>query len=252
MTARKALTLVATVFLLARTDVARAQTADDVIEKHLAAIGGREALGKLTSRTMTGTIALSTPAGEVTGSIQVFNKAPNKARSVIKVDLSQFGVGELTVDQRFDGTVGYVLDSMNGNRDVAGSQLDNMRNNAFPTPLLTYKTSGAKAELLGKEKVGDREAFVVQLTPKTGSPSKQFFDAETYMLLKTLTTVNIPQVGQDVEQVGEFADYRAVDGVKVPHTVKSMNPIQSFTITVTSVEHNKPIDDASFVKPAGH
>src|SRR5262245_45241040 len=252
MTARRALTLVATVFLLARTDVARAQTADDVIEKHLAAIGGREALGKITSRTMTGTIALSTPAGEVTGSIQVFNKAPNKARSVIKVDLSQFGVGELTVDQRFDGMVGYVLDSMNGNRDVTGSQLDNMRNNAFPTPLLTYKTSGAKVELLGKEKVGDREAFVVQLTPKTGSPSKQFFDAETYMLLKTLTTVNIPQVGQDVEQVGEFADYRAVDGVKVPHTVKSMNPIQSFTITVTSVEHNKPIDDASFVKPAGH
>jgi outer membrane lipoprotein-sorting protein len=251
MTARIVLTLVATL-LLARTDVARAQTADEVIEKHLAAIGGREALAKITSRTMTGTIALSTPAGEVTGSIQVFNKAPNKARSLIKVDLTQFGVGELTVDQRFDGTVGYVLDSMQGNRDITGNQLDNMRNNAFPTPLLTYKTAGAKAELVGKQKVGDRDAFVIQLTPQAGSPTKQFFDAETYMLVKTLTTVNIPQLGQDVEQVGEFADYRAVDGVKVPHTVKSTNPVQSFTITVSSVEHNKPIDDALFVKPAGH
>jgi outer membrane lipoprotein-sorting protein len=235
--------------MLLLSSIAGAQTADEVIEKHLAALGGREALGKITSRTMTGTIALSTPAGEVSGSIQVFGKTPNKARSLIKVDLSQFGVGELVVDQRFDGTVGYVLDSMNGNRDISGNQLDNMRNNGFPSALLNYKDTGAKAELVGKEKVGDRDAFVIELTPKAGSPSKQFFDAETYMLVKTLTTINVPQIGRDVEQVGEFADYRAMDGVKVPFTIKSTNPVQAFTITVSSVEHNKAIDDASFVKP---
>jgi hypothetical protein len=226
-----------------------AQTADEVIEKHLTALGGREALGKITSRTMSGTIALSTPAGEVTGSIQVFGKAPNKSRSVIKVDLSQFGIGELVVDQRFDGTAGYVLDSMNGNRDITGSQLDNMRNAGFPTVFLQYKENGVKVELLPKEKVGDRDTFVLQVTPKSGSPSKQYFDAETFMLLKTLTTVNVPQLGRDVEQTGEFADYRAVDGVKLAHSVKSTNPVQSFTITVTAVEHNKEIDDATFVKP---
>ena len=197
-------------------------------------------------------IALSTPAGEVSGTIQVFGKAPNKARSLIKVDLSQFGVGELVVDQRFDGTVGYVLDSMNGNRDITGNQLDNMRNAAFPTPFLTYKENGSKVELLGKEKVGDRDAYVLQVTPKSGSPAKQYFDAETYMLLKTLTTVNVPQLGRDVEQTGEFTDYRAVDGIKLAHTIKSTNPVQAFTITVTAVEHNKAIDDASFVKPSGN
>jgi hypothetical protein len=69
------------------------------------------------------------------------------------------------------------------------------------------------------------------------------------MLLKTLTTVNVPQLGRDVEQTGEFADYRAVDGIKLAHTVKSTNPVQAFTITVTAVEQNKAIDDASFVKP---
>jgi outer membrane lipoprotein-sorting protein len=228
---------------------AYAQTADEVIEKHLAALGGREALTKITSRTMTGTIALSTPAGEVTGTIQVFGKRPNKARSLIKVDLSQFGVGELVVDQRFDGTVGYVLDSMNGNRDVAGNQLDNMRNAEFPTPFLAYKENGNKAELLGKEKLGDRDVIVVQLTPKTGSASKQYFDAATYMVLKTVTTVNVPQLGRDVEQTTEFDDYRAVDGVKLPHTIKSSNPVQSFTLTATSIEHNKELEDAMFAKP---
>src|SRR5262245_46723399 len=172
-TLRKPLSIVVLALVcVLRGAAATAQTADEVIEKHLAAIGGREAPGKITSRTMAGTIALSTPAGEVSGSIQVFNKAPNKARSLIKVDLSQFGVGELVVDQRFDGTVGYVLDSMQGNRDITGNQLDNMRNNAFPTPLLNYKTAGAKVELVEKQKVGDRDAFVIQFTPASGSPSK--------------------------------------------------------------------------------
>ena len=58
--------IVWSVGVLMASNAAFAQTADEVIEKHLTALGGREALGKITSRTMSGTIALSTPAGEVT------------------------------------------------------------------------------------------------------------------------------------------------------------------------------------------
>ena len=59
--------LVLAVLVLGWTPSAFAQTADDVIEIYLAAIGGRAALGKLTSRTTTGTIMLSTPGGDVSG-----------------------------------------------------------------------------------------------------------------------------------------------------------------------------------------
>ena len=72
------------------------------------------------------------------------------------------------------------------------------------------------------------------------------------MLLKTLTTINVPQLGRDVEQTAEFSDYRAVDGVKVPYNVKATNPVQAYTVTVTSVEQNKEIDDTSFAKPSGN
>ena len=227
-----------------------AQTADEVIEKHLAAIGGRATLGKLTSRTMTGTIALATPAGELTGSIEGYTLAPNKTRQVIKVDLSQFGAGNLVIDQRFDGTTGYILDSMNGNREVTGNQLENMKNTVFPSPLLAYKDAGTKAEMVGKDKIGEKDVLVIQVTPKSGSASKQFIDAETFLLLKTVATVNVPQLGGDVEQTVEFSDYRDVNGVKVPFTLKASNPAQSYTVTVKTVEHNKPIDEKSFVKPA--
>ena len=41
---------------------ARAQTADEIIEKHIAALGGRPALTKLVSRQSTGTATLSARA----------------------------------------------------------------------------------------------------------------------------------------------------------------------------------------------
>jgi outer membrane lipoprotein-sorting protein len=226
-----------------------AQTADEVIEKHIAALGGQAALAKLTSRTVSGAITLTTPAGDVSGTISVFSKAPNKARTVIKVDLSSFGAGELVVDQRFDGTTGYVLDSLNGNRDITGNQLENLKNATFPTPLLTYKDAGVKAELLGKEKVGDRDAYVVQLTPKAGSSSKQYFDATSYMILKAVTMVNVPQLGRDIEQTVEFSDYRPVDGVQLPFGLTASSAVQNYTVAVGRIEHNASIDDASFVKP---
>ena len=65
-----------------------------MIEKHLAAIGGRAALTKLKSRSMTGTIALSTPVGELSGPVEIMNQAPNKARTLIKLDLTAVGVPE--------------------------------------------------------------------------------------------------------------------------------------------------------------
>jgi len=248
---KKILPLIAITALLAsRSGLVLAQTADDVVEKHLAAIGGREALGKLRSRIVSGSITLSTPGGDVTGTIEAYAKAPNKSRGLIKVDLSSFGAGQLVVDQRFDGTSGYVIDTLNGNRDITGKQLDIMRSGFFPTPLLKYKESGAKVELTGKEKVGSRDAHVLRVTLQTGTALKHFIDAEDFTLLKTLTMINAPQLGGEVEQTVEFSDYRDVDGVKIPYKSKSSNSAQTFTITVTKVEHNTEIDDKSFSKPA--
>jgi len=226
-----------------------AQTVDEVIEKHLTAIGGRAALAKVKSRSMTGTIALSTPVGELSGPIEVWNQVPNKSRSLIKLDLSAVGAGELTVDQRFDGTAGFIADSMQGNRDITGNQLENMRNATFPTPFLDYKERGVTVELGAREKVGGKDAFLLTIKPKSGPAVRQWVDAETYLPVRVVVKVEVPQMGE-VEQTTEFADFRDVDGVKVPFTIKSSSSAQSFTITVTKVEHNGKIDETLFVKPA--
>jgi len=238
----------AVAIVLAWAHASSAQTADEVIEKSIAAMGGRAAMEKIKTRTSVGAIALSTPAGEVPGTIEIQAALPNKTRTLIKADLSAFGVGQLQVDQRFDGSTGYVLDSMQGDRPITGNQLDNMKANSFPHSFLNYKAMGATVTLTGREKIGTRDAFVLVFKPSVGSETKQFVDAENYLPVRTMITADVPQVGP-IEQTADASDFRDVDGVKIPFKVQVSSSVQSFTITFSKIEHNVTIDDKLFSKP---
>ena len=239
----------AVTLVLGCAQAAAAQTADEIVEKHIAAIGGRAALAKLTSRTITGTITVATPAGEFSGPIEVMNQEPNKVRTLITLDLTAVGVGKMVIDQRFDGITGYAIDTLQGNRDITGDQLEAMRSGYFPSPLLAYKENGIALELAGKEKVGEREAYVLVLKPKTGPSMKQFIDAGSFLLIRQVVTADIPPVGP-LEQTVDFSDDREVDGVKISHKLVAASSVQNFTVTITKVEHNAAIDQTLFSKPA--
>jgi hypothetical protein len=234
--------------VVATASLAAAQTADEIVEKHLAATGGRAALGKLVSRVLSGTITVTTPVGEFSGPVEVINQAPNKSRTLIKLDLGAAGA-QMTVDQRFDGTNGYVLDSLQGNRDITGDQLEAMRNAIFPTPFLNYKAAGMTVTLEGKEKIDAGEAYVLVLTPKTGPPMRTFIDAQSFLQVRQVVKANVPPVGE-TEQTVEYLDQRDVDGVKLAFQLKISSTLQTFTLTIVKVEHNAAVDQTLFVKPA--
>jgi outer membrane lipoprotein-sorting protein len=206
------------------------------------------AFEKLTSRITTGTMAVSTAGGEFPASIEVYNQAPNKIRTLITLDLSAAGAGSLVIDQRFDGTDGFISDPMRGDGPMSSSQVQSLRNNTFPTPFLDYKKRGTKVDLAGKEKVGDREAFVLAVTPAEGPGSRIFVDAQTYLPLRAISTVEMPEIG-NVEQTVDFSDFREVEGIQTPFTLKGSSSVQTFTVRVSKIENNPKIDPALFVKP---
>jgi hypothetical protein len=228
----------------------QAQTADEVVEKHLAAIGGRSALAKATTQVAKGSIGISTQGVDLSGSVEVYRKAPNKARSVVRLDLSAVGGTEVIVDQRCDGKTAYASNTMQGDREITGDQLQGMLNASFPTPLLAYKEAGAKVELLPKEKIGERAVFVLQYTPKAGPSSKNYIDAETYMLVRNVAAMDVPEAGGRMEQTSEFADFRETGGIKMPFRITQVNAAQTVTITLSSVEINAAVDDGMFARPA--
>jgi outer membrane lipoprotein-sorting protein len=123
-----------------------------------------------------------------------------------------------------------------------------MKSSSFPTPFLNYKELGATVELGGKEKVGEREAYVLIFKPKSGSVMRQFIDIESYLPIKAIIKVELPQFGE-VEQTTEFSDYRDVDGIKIAFSVHATSSVQTSTVAITKVEHNTKVDDALFSKP---
>lgn len=228
---------------------AQTLTADQVVEKHLAAMGGREALGKITTRKVTGTVTIGTPAGDLSGPMEIDSKAPNKTHASMSLDLTALGAaGTMVIEQLFDGKTGWSLNSMQGDTPIAGHQLENMTNAGFPSPLLNYKAAGVTLYLLPAEKVNDRDAIVMKMTPKSGTGIKLFFDAETFLVIRTVSTIDNPMDGSLMEQVSEPSDYRTVDGIKVPFAIVNSTAMQSVTIKVDKVQQNIAIDDATFVK----
>jgi hypothetical protein len=76
-----------------------------------------------------------------------------------------------------------------------------------------------------------------------------FIDAESYLIIKTVAAINVPQAGGDVEQTTQVSDYRDIDGVKVPFRIQAINQFQTVSITATKVEQNIAIDERMFSKP---
>ena len=65
------------------------------------------------------------------------------------LDLSALGGSEMVVDQRCDGKTAFASNSMQGDREITGSQLQAMLNASFPSPLLIYKDAGATVFVAG-------------------------------------------------------------------------------------------------------
>ena len=98
------------------------------------------------------------------------------------------------------------------------------------------------------EKVGDQQASVVIATATGQPPVKLYFDTSTGLLLR-MTHYTDSALGLNPVQV-DFGDYRDAGGVKTPYRWTIARPSGAFTIQVSEVQTNVPIDEKLFVKPA--
>ena len=144
---------------------AQSLSADEIVNKHLAAVGGKDALAKITTRRATGTMIVGTPMGDLAGPVEMVAKSPNKMRMAVSMDLSSLGAqGEIHIEQLFDGVTGWSINSMQGDQQLSGDQLEGAKNSYFPSPLLDYAAHGASIALEPKAQVNGRDAFVIRLT----------------------------------------------------------------------------------------
>lgn len=215
-------------------------TAEEIMEKHIEALGGRARREKNTSSVSKGTLVVS--AQNIEAPMQIYQKAPNKRLMVFTVP----GYGEMK--NGFDGQVAWSQAPNQEAKELEGAQAANAKRDAVFNGELHWRETYPKVELGEMEKSGDREFYVIRATPKDGSARVLYYDAKTFLLDHLEATVESPQGSVTVKSF--LSDYRDVDGLKAPFEMKQVLPNGDFIFKLAEIKYNVEIDDAKFAKPA--
>ena len=152
---------------------AHAQTVDEIINKHIIAMGGKEKMMSLKTVKMTGTYT----GGQGANASYTFIKkhltggridnSVTKSWSVVTPKKGWNGVGNTAPKE----TLGDILIFGQTHLDLQG-------------PFLNYKEKGSKIELAGKEKINGTECYNLKVTNKTGDVFNYHVDSKTYRIAK--------------------------------------------------------------------
>jgi photosynthetic reaction center cytochrome c subunit len=213
-------------------------TAAQLLDKYVQAAGGAAAIDTVTSRVMKGTIDF----GGKSLPVDIYSKDPDK-----RISFTHMPEGDSIT--AFDGHDGWLASpGRPGVREMHGSELDAAAMDAdlhLPTHL---KPMFAEMKLQGVEKVGDHETYEVVLQ-SDGKPALQlYFDEQSGFLVRLVRYADTA-LGLLPTQI-DYADYRDTNGVKIPYRWTLARPSGRFTIQLSEVKQNVPVDDAKFLKPA--
>lgn len=216
-------------------------TFDQLLEKNIQATGGREAAEKMTSLVMSGSMDIL--AMGATATTETSAKAPDKRVSMTNVD----GFGE--IDEGYDGKTAWHQDPQGGFNELTGDRLAGVKLDAQFNGDLKLKQLYSKTEVTGREQVNGRDCWVVKLTPAQGSPITRYYDAETFLLAKSVSVSDTPNGMAEVAV--EYSGYSDIgNGRKMAHKMKINVPgIGDIAITYKDIKYNVAIDDAKFAPP---
>jgi len=213
-------------------------TAEQILAKYFAAVGGQEAAAKFKTTVMKGTVEFENRLEGRNAQLEVTLKAPDK---YLVTQTSPQGVSVIGVD-------GETVCVGNGKRSrkLSGYTSEWVRRTAvFYAPIKVIEQP-TQMKVMGTEKIGDRETYVVSVVVNPDVTRRFFFDTQTGLLLRQLTTTRT-MLAPLPEQV-DFDDYRDVDGIKLPFMIRSSNTATYDTSTrrFTEIKHNLTVDDKAF------
>jgi hypothetical protein len=213
--------------------------ARSIIDKHLKAIGGREALLAQTSTHSIGTVTLPGPG--ITGKVETFHSKPNKFLQRMSIP----GVGDF--EEGFDGTVAWSLSPMMGPMILEGKQLEQRRFDMDFFEELKAPDRYSSITTVEKTTFEGRPAYTIKLVKKNGEEDIEYYDAETGFRVGAKATRESPMGA--IQATTAWTDYKQFGPLMQPVTMKvSMMSVQ-MVMTIQSYEFGR-VDPSVFAVPA--
>jgi outer membrane lipoprotein-sorting protein len=220
---------------------ANAQTADDIVNKYVAAIGGKDVIAKVKTMILQSDVNVMGQSFPSTTTMVVNQGYKN----VTTVNGSE-------IIQCFTPDGGWQLNPMMGATSPTPVSDDEKKLGAYRYDvggaLVNYKEKGSTVELAGTDSVNGVKAIKLKVKDKNGFETMTYLDPNTYYILKQETkgTVN----GQEFSVTTTFSDYRKTDiGFVLPFTMNTSTQGFDVTITHNKVEFNKEVDPKIFEMP---
>jgi len=216
-------------------------TAATVLAKYVAAIGGRDALAKVTSIKQTATLQI--PAVGLEAAVEAVMAAPNKMASKASIP----GMGEML--QGTDGTVAWDVNPMQGPRLLADKELSQMLESAdFQGALFMSPDRYSAMENQGAVDFGGEKAWKLKMVFKgSGRTVTSYFSVATGLAIGGETQQESPM--GPIAVTSKQGEYKAFGGILFPtRTEMSMGPQTMITLVKDVVLNDAPA--AAFEIPA--
>ena len=210
-------------------------TADKILDKYLQAVGGAVAVQKISTRIEKGTFI----SGDSKLPYEVYTKAPNK-----RVAITHQPDGDII--NVVNGTSGWVeitAPSPPG-RDMTPSDTAAAKLDADLKFALNARQILQGLSVLPPEKIEGKEMYVVAGKSENLRQVRLYFDEQTGLLMRVLRYTEVP-LGFTPMRI-DYADYRQVDGVKIPFRRTQSRPSGRSIVQIESVQQNVPIDESKF------
>jgi outer membrane lipoprotein-sorting protein len=213
-------------------------TGEEIMEKHVEALGGEAALARHHNSLTKGTLSISGIEMQAT----IYSAEPNLSYTLFESEM----IG--TMESGCNGEVAWDMSVMQGASVKEGEQLEKGLFDAVFNSELYWRDRYSSIDVEALEEIDGTPCYRLVLTPTVGDTVTAYVDTETWLTARTETVSN-SDMGS-ISIVTDLSDYREVDGTRVPFRIRVLlMGAQELITTVDSVEFNVEIPEGTFDLP---
>lgn len=227
-------------------------TVEEIVARHLEALGGSQKIAAIKSMKKTGTYVYN----GIQHPIVSYHKSGRKMREEIQ-GLRLWGTSVWAGHSVVRGTNGTVAWNKDDSRPQEWQQITEARARLMMEEadihgaLYDFRNKGHRIELIGRGDLDGTPVHTLKVSLASGLLETWYLELKSFLLLRIEVETKPTDGDLERPRAWHFDDYRPVQGVLMPFWVSVEEPLFSREYTFKTIVANVDIEDSIFEPPRG-